>query len=249
MDGTVLVTGAASGIGRAIAERFLSGGARVAIVDREMKAGRALAAELGENARFIRADVTSGKAIERAVKECVETFGGLDAAVNNAGVLDALVTVDQHPYESFERTVAVNLRGVWASIRAELAAMRAGKKRGAIVNLSSINGVRAASGSPVYSATKFGVIGLTKSIALEVAKEGIRVNAVCPGPVGTAMLEKSFGGAAGIAQLASILPLGRVAEPKEIAEAVYWLASDEASYVTGQTLIADGGVLARGAIG
>jgi NAD(P)-dependent dehydrogenase (short-subunit alcohol dehydrogenase family) len=250
LDGKcALVTGATTGIGRAVAIELAARGASVTILDKDARAlstARAIIQD-GGRAKFCNADVTDRDSLREALQKHEDTFGTLHIAVNNAGILDALVELDVHPLAEFRRTMAVNLRGVFLSLQAEITAM---KKcgGGAIVNLASIDGVRAASHAPIYSATKFGVIGLTRSAALDFAGDHIRVNAVCPGAVDTPMLEKSSGGRDGARALEKYIPLGRIAQPEEIARVVAWLVSDEANYVTGHAVLADGGLSATGSI-
>lgn len=250
LDGrAALITGATTGIGRAIALDLAARGASVTIVDRDARAMSTARAILqnGGRARYCNADVTDPDSLQEAFRQHEEAFGALHLAVNNAGILDELVSLEEHSLEQFKKTMAVNLRGVFLALQAEIRAMkRAGG--GAIINIASINGVRASSLSPIYSATKFGVLGLTRSAALEFAADKIRVNAVCPGAVDTPMLEKSSGGREAMHQLGRIVPLGRIAQPEDIARVVAWLASDESNYLTGQAVLADGGLSAIGGL-
>ena len=178
------------------------------------------------------------------VKKAVEQFGRLDVAFNNAGIEGVWVPVARQSEKDFDRTISINLKGVWLCLKYELRQMLRQGGGGAIVNAGSVYGLIGDAGAAAYSASKWGVIGLTKSAALENARNGIRVNAVCPAAVKTAMADRLFG-AAEVHQLAiNSHPIGRFGTPQEIAEAVVWMCSDRASFMTGQSLILDGGFLA-----
>lgn len=236
-----LVTGGASGIGRATALAFAREGARVVVGDVDVEGGTEVAetvAASGGEARFVRADVRSAAQVAALVGEAVAAFGGLDVAFNAAGVLPELGPVVEASEDDLDAVVAVNLKGTYLSVQEELRAMLP-RGRGAIVNCASSAGLAGFPEAAAYSATKHAVVGLTRSVALEVASQGVRVNCVCPGPVRTPML-----GAMPEEEAASGVPLGRVATPEEVADAVLWLASDGASYVTGHALAVDGGLLA-----
>jgi NAD(P)-dependent dehydrogenase (short-subunit alcohol dehydrogenase family) len=188
-------------------------------------------------------DVTDGAAVDQLVASVVEQHGRLDVAVNAAGVAGVWTNlVDDDPAE-WDRTIAVNLTGVYRCVRAELTAMLAAG-RGSIVNVASAGGAMGIPGLAAYAASKHGVIGLTRSAALEVARTGVRVNAVMPGSTRTPMLAASMGSDEAMEKMARTSPNGRLADPTEIAQAIVWLASDEASYVTGEALAVDGGALA-----
>jgi len=246
-----LVTGGSSGIGRATALAFARAGARVVVAGRDIErlaeTVRLIEGERGE-AMFVQADVTQADQVERMVEQTVAEFGRLDAAFNNAGGYRLVggkrgLTADLDE-SVWDRVVAVNLKGVWLSMKYEIEQMLE-LGGGAIVNNSSNDGLRAVPYTSPYVASKHGVIGLTKTAAIEYAKRGIRVNAVCPGWILTTpvkMLMKDEPGAA--SEMLGEEPIGRLGEPDEVAEAVLWLCSEAASYVTGHALAVDGGYLA-----
>jgi len=237
---TALITGAASGIGRASAIAFATSGASVALVDIDADglAGTAAAVRaLGVRAEVLLADVTSMPEVTSAIGQAVESFGRLDAAHNNAGVPGPYVPLDEYEEDDFMRVLQVDLAGVWRCMRAEIRHMRT-QRSGAIVNTSSILGAAAMPDNGAYIAAKHGVHGLTRAAALELGGTGIRVNAIAPGVTRTQMTSAVSDG------LLAGVPLGRIAEPAEIAAAVVWLCSPEASYITGSVLVADGGWLA-----
>ena len=248
LEGKVgLVTGGTSGIGRETAILFARAGAKVAVAGRREKEGEE-AVELiraaGGDAVFVKTDVSKAADVDVLVKKAVEQFGRLDVAFNNAGIEGVWVPVARQSEKDFDRTISINLKGVWLCLKYELRQMLRQGGGGAIVNAGSIYGLIGDAGAAAYSASKWGVIGLTKSAALENARNGIRVNAVCPAAVKTAMADRLFG-AAEVREFAiNSHPLGRFGTPQEIAEAVVWMCSDRASFMTGQTLILDGGFLA-----
>jgi NAD(P)-dependent dehydrogenase (short-subunit alcohol dehydrogenase family) len=235
-----LITGAASGIGRASAIAFAAAGASVALLDIDAdgladtaKAARAL----GPRAEVLVADVTNLRQVDDAIGRAVEIFGRLDAAHNNAGVPGPYVPLDEYEEEDFMRVLQVDLAGVWRCMRAEIRHMRT-QRSGAIVNTSSMLGAAAMPDNSAYVAAKHAVHGLTRAAALELGGTGVRVNAVAPGVTRTGMTS-------GVSdELLTRVPLGRIAEPGEIAAAVVWLCSSHASYITGSVLVADGGWLA-----
>jgi NAD(P)-dependent dehydrogenase (short-subunit alcohol dehydrogenase family) len=242
----VLITGALTGIGRATALAFAAEGARLVVSGRREEAGRALEAELralGAEAHFIRADVRHEDDVRHLVDETVARFGRLDVAVNNAGVEGTAGPVADQTPESYAAVFDTNVLGVLLSLKHELRVMLP-QRHGSIVNLSSIVGKIGFAGVSVYVASKHAVEGLTKSAALEAAPAGVRVNAVAPGPIDTAMLDRFAGTPENKAGFGASMPLGRAGRPEEIAQAIVFLASDKASYLTGQSIPVDGGKLA-----
>ena len=239
LDGKVaLVTGAASGIGRATVDRLTELGAQVVASDIDAST------DLGD-VRFVVADVAEEGALEKVVAETVDAFGRLDCAANCAGVGGGHASTHEYPVETWDRIVAVNLRGTWLSMRAEIPAMLAGGK-GAIVNVASTLGLRGSPFGSPYSASKHGVLGLTKTAAIEYAQQGIRINAVCPGAIDTPMMDETFERFPGFREmLTGFVPMGRMGSAAEVAAAIAWLCSDAASFVTGEGLTIEGGLLAR----
>jgi NAD(P)-dependent dehydrogenase (short-subunit alcohol dehydrogenase family) len=244
-----LVTGGGSGIGRASALAFAREGARVVVADADADGGEETLTQVrraGGDGLFVSADVSDAAAVAALVGRTVETYGRLDCAHNNAGIEGARAALHEYPVEAWDRVLAVNLTGLWQCMQHEIRQMlRQG--RGAIVNTASVAGlIGSVSGICAYNASKHGVVGLTKTAALEYARRGIRVNAVCPGFVTTPMLDRLLGGDAVLAErFAAAQPIGRYAAPEEIAEAVVWLCSDAASYVTGLIMPVDGGYVAQ----
>ena len=239
----VLITGALTGIGRAAALAFAASGSRVVVSGRHKDAGEALVAELrdrGAEAEFIQTDVRRDDEVRALVDQTVARFGRLDAAVNNAGTEGHPSPVTEQSAESYAETFDTNVLGTLLSMKHELRVMQA-QGRGSIINVSSTYGHLGARGAAVYSASKHAVEGLTKSAALEVASSGVRVNAVAPGPVETAMLNRFTGTAERKAGLVAGVPMQRVGEPAEIAQAIVFLASDQSSFTTGQIFSVDGG--------
>jgi len=239
----VLITGALTGIGRAAALAFAAEGSRIVVSGRREEAGQALAAELrglGAEAEFVRADVRHEDDVLALVDRTVELFGRLDAAINTAGTEGQLGPVTEQSVDSYAATFDTNVLGTLLSMKHELRVMQA-QGSGSIINISSTYGHLGARGASVYSASKHAVEGLTKSAALEVAGSGVRVNAVAPGPVETAMLNRFTGSAERKAGLVAGVPLQRVGEPDEIANAIVFLASSRSSFTTGQVLSVDGG--------
>lgn len=246
---TAIVTGAAAGIGKAVALAFAREGARVACADIDREALQATVDEMeaiGASALALQVDVSDATAVRRMVSETVNAFGRLDYACNNAGIEGAQEKTADYSAEEWDRVMNVNLRGQWLCMKEEIPAMlRTGG--GSIVNVSSILGMVGFAGAPAYTAAKHGLIGLTRAAALEYAGEGIRVNAVCPAFIDTPMLERS-----GITtdeenreMIAGLHALNRLGGADEVAEAVVWLASDKASFVTGHPMMVDGGYTTR----
>jgi NAD(P)-dependent dehydrogenase (short-subunit alcohol dehydrogenase family) len=242
------VTGAAYGIGRATAVRLAAAGASVAVVDVDEEGGAETVEQVeaaGGEAAFVHADVSDEAAVEAMVEAVVEAFGGLDLAVNNAGIEGDQGPVTDQSVENFDRVVGVNLRGVFLCMKHEIPALRE-RGGGAIVNVSSVAGLVGAANLTPYYASKHGVVGLTKSVAMEVAEDDIRVNAVCPGVVDTPMVDRFTGGDEDALE-ATVQPqaMKRAADPDEIAAAIAWLCSGEASFVTGTAVPVDGGYVAH----
>jgi NAD(P)-dependent dehydrogenase (short-subunit alcohol dehydrogenase family) len=243
-----LVTGAGSGIGRATATEFARAGAQVAVADVVEDAARqtvaGIEAEAPGAARAFACDVSDEASVAALVAAVVGAFGRLDAAHNNAGISPLTGGVVECDRDVWDRVLAVNLTGVWLGMKHEIPALLAGGG-GAIVNTSSGAGLQGIAGMPAYVASKHGVVGLTKTAALEYATRGVRVNAVCPGTVRTPFLEeKAAAGFYTLEGMAASCPMKRLAEPEEIAAAVVWLCSDAASFVTGAVIPVDGATVA-----
>jgi NAD(P)-dependent dehydrogenase (short-subunit alcohol dehydrogenase family) len=244
-----LVTGAGSGLGLATAEAFADSGAFVVLADWHETTVRSAAAELqakGHKTLAIRCDVSDDVQVEAMVHQTVATFGRLDAAYNNAGVQNLLAETADTTREDYDRVMGINLRGVWSSMKFELQHMRK-QGSGTIVNCSSLGGLVGGAERGIYHAAKHGVLGFTKSAALEYAARGIRINAICPGLIQTPMSDQMVAAGQGDAlkALEKSIPMARVGRPQEIAAAVLWLCSDAASYVTGQSISVDGGFTMR----
>lgn len=251
LDGkTALVTGGGSGIGRAASLAYAREGAKVAVVDVNVEGGEETVQtikESGGEAILVHADVASSADTQAMVDQAIAAYGRLDCAFNNAGISggrERRLTAE-YDEEYWDRVISINLKGVWLSMKAEIPRM-VEQGGGAIVNTASIMGLVATPGSVAYMAAKHGVVGLTKAAALEYAAKGVRVNAVCPGYINTPLVRPLFDGIEGFEQrVVSRHPIGRLGEPSEIAEAVLWLSSDAASFVTGMSMPVDGGYVAQ----
>jgi NAD(P)-dependent dehydrogenase (short-subunit alcohol dehydrogenase family) len=243
-----IVTGGTSGIGRGAAIAYAQQGAKVVVAGRRSIEGEETVKKIkdaGGEALFIQTDVTQESDVEAMVDKTVQVFGRLDIAFNNAGAYGENSELREQSDSEYDRIMNVNVKGVWLSMKHEIGQMlRQGN--GAIVNTSSILGVVAMPSVPLYTASKYAVEGLTKAAALQYAKSGIRINAVGPGAIATDMFETATGGQdEAKAYMAGIHPMGRVGQPSEVANAVLWLSSDSASFVTGETLMVDGGYIAQ----
>ena len=243
----VLVTGGNAGIGRATARQFAKLGAQVVVSGRRETEGHAVIAEieeLGGKAIFVKTDVSKESDVKAMVERTLATFGRLDCAFNNAGIEQALTPLPDQTEETYDQIMDVNVKGVWLSLKQEIPAMLQ-NGGGAIVNNSSVAGLIGFATAPIYAASKHAVAGLTKSVALEYAKQNVRVNAVAPGAIETRMF-RDFATAPEVRQmLESAHPIGRIGRPEEIASTVIWLCSNDASFVTGQIFPIDGGYTAQ----
>jgi NAD(P)-dependent dehydrogenase (short-subunit alcohol dehydrogenase family) len=249
-----LVTGGASGIGKVTAQIFAREGAKVIVAtDSNIKGGEEtvhLIKAAGGEATFVKCDVSKAVEVEAMIDRCIQTYGRLDYAFNNAGIGPdgkriPIVNIVDCPEELWERTIDINLKGVFLCMKYEIKQMLK-QKYGAIVNTSSVGGLKAKPGSAAYDASKSGLIGLTKAAALECATSGIRVNVICPGPTGRTLLTDNLTSThpEEKRKMLNMVPMKRLAEPEEMAEAVIWLCSDAASFVTGHVMVVDGGMMA-----
>ncbi|MGH3464995.1 MAG: SDR family oxidoreductase [Kribbellaceae bacterium] len=244
----ILVTGGGSGIGRASALALAREGADVVVTDLVDEGGNEtlrLIEEAGGKGFFIRGDVAAAADVQRIIGEVEAHYGRLDCAFNNAGIEGSQAPTAECTEENWDRVLTVNLKGVWLCMKYEIPLMLK-QHKGSIVNTASVAGLVGFQNIPAYNASKGGVIQLTKTAALEYARDGIRVNAVCPGVIRTPMVERFLAGSAEAeAQFVAMEPVGRMGTPAEIAEAVVWLCSDAASFVTGDALPVDGGLVAQ----
>jgi NAD(P)-dependent dehydrogenase (short-subunit alcohol dehydrogenase family) len=247
-DRVALVTGAASGMGLAAAQAFAESGAAVVLADRNEQTLRDATTELtsaGHRALGVECDVADEDHVAALVERTVATFGRLDFGFNNAGIQAPPTDAADEPADTYDRVNAINLRGVWACMKHELRQMRA-QGSGAIVNCSSLGGLVGLPGRAAYHASKHGVIGLTKSAALEYAPRGIRINAICPGTIETAMVDEMIAkGELSVPEAVANQPIGRLGRADEIAATVLWLCSPGASFVIGVALPVDGGYTAQ----
>ncbi len=241
-----IVTGGSFGIGRATAIAFAKLGAKVAVADCiEDQETIDTIKNLGGEALFIKCDVSKANEVKAMVEKTISTFGRLDYAFNNAGIEGGSETTEECSEENWDRIINVNLKGVWLCMKYQIPEIRKAGK-GAIVNCASIAGLVGFQGSPGYTASKHGVVGLTKTTALENAKLGIRVNAVCPGVIRTPMIDRFTGKSKEVEkQFEDAEPIGRLGNPEEVADAVIYLCSDAASFITGHSLPVDGGWVAQ----
>jgi len=248
----VVITGAAGGIGKEAVRRFAAEGAKVVLVDLKEEALRQTAADLNlkeDGFLSVAADVSVEKDVQNYVDRTVAKFGRIDVFFNNAGIEGVIVPITDYPIEKFDAVIGVNLRGAFLGMKYVLRVMEK-QRAGAIVNMSSIGGLRGMPTTSAYVSTKFAILGLTKTAAIECAPSNIRVNAVCPAPVNTRMMRSIESGAnsadpdAARALYTSLIPLGRYGETPDVVKAVMFLASDDASFITGAYLAVDGGMTA-----
>ena len=245
---TLLITGASSGIGRSTAEVVARYGANVVVAARRTELCAQVAEEIradGGNATHVTADVTNPTDVHQMIEHTIATFGKIDGAFNNAGVLLDTGRIHEMDDEVLDRSWEVNVKGIWLCMKAEIQAMIEHGGGGAIVNDSSRNGLRADIRRPAYTATKHAVTGLTKAAALDYARMNIRINGICPGPIDTDMMRAVDHGDADVRRrIEAAVPLARYGKPEEVGELVAWLLSERASYLTGQMVGIDGGLLA-----
>jgi NAD(P)-dependent dehydrogenase (short-subunit alcohol dehydrogenase family) len=242
-----LVTGGTSGIGRETAVLFAQRGARVVVAGRRELEGKAVVELIRRNrgeAVFVKTDVALAADVKALVARTVDAFGGLDCAFNNAGVEGKWTPIVEQAEADWDTTIDINLKGTWLCLKYEMQQMLKQGRPGAIVNNSSVAGFIGSNGAAAYCATKHGVLGLTKSAALEVATNGIRVNAVCPAVIETPMADRLFGSPQVQQWVLGLHPIGRFGKSLEVAEAVVWMCSSAAGFMTGQSLVLDGGLLA-----
>jgi NAD(P)-dependent dehydrogenase (short-subunit alcohol dehydrogenase family) len=242
-----IVTGGTSGIGRGAAILFAKAGAKVVVAGRRELEGKEtidLVRAAGGEGLFVKTDVSLSAEVQALVRKTVEKFGRLDIAFNNAGIEGNWIPIAEQSEEDWDRTIDINLKGVWLCLKYEIQQMLKQGRGGAIVNMASVAGLIGSPGAATYSASKHGVMGLTKAAALETARSGIRINVVCPAVIETPMGERLFA-EPGFRKFAlGLHPIGRFGTPEEIAEGVLWMCSDRASFMTGQSLVLDGGFMA-----
>jgi NAD(P)-dependent dehydrogenase (short-subunit alcohol dehydrogenase family) len=246
-DKVGLITGGASGIGRATAQIFAREGAKIAIADMDIKQGEEAAHQIcasGGEAIFVQTDVSKAAQVQTLVQTTVDVFGQLDCAFNNAGIFGRSALLADFSEDDWDQIININLKGVWLCMKYEIPHML--ERGGAIVNASSVSGLVGSKSSPLYAASKHGVTGLTRTAALQYADQNIRVNCTCPGAIQTPMLEHIFShNPANREKYTAAAPLGRLAKPEEVGEAVAWLCSDASAYITGVALPVDGGWVAQ----
>ncbi len=242
-----IVTGGTSGIGRDAAVLFAKAGAKVVVAGRRESEGNEtmdLVRAAGGDGLFVKTDVSQAGEVQALVRKTVEKFGRLDIAFNNAGIEGSFTPVSEQSEEDWDRVIDINLKGVWLCLKYEIQQMLKQGSGGAIVNMASVAGLMGFAGAATYCASKHGVMALTKTAALENARSGIRVNVVCPAVIETPMGERIFGAPEMKKFALGLHPIGRFGTPREVAEAVVWMCSDRASFMTGQSLVLDGGFLA-----
>jgi len=247
-DRVALVTGGSSGIGKASSLAFAEAGAKVVIADENTVGGEKIVCQIKESggeALFVRVDVSQTKEVEMLIQQIIKKYGRLDCAHNNAGIEGDIAKTNECSEENWDKVINTNLKSIWLCMKYEIPEM-VRQKYGVIVNTSSVYGlVGSERGMPAYVASKHGIIGLTKTAALEYAKSGIRINTVCAGAVDTPFRDRLVNKTQGRYEDSERYPIGRIAEPREVAEAVTWLCSDAASFITGSTIVIDGGLTAR----
>jgi NAD(P)-dependent dehydrogenase (short-subunit alcohol dehydrogenase family) len=242
-----IVTGGTSGIGRNAAVLFAKAGAKVVVAGRRELEGKEtidLIRAAGGDGLFVKTDVSRAAEVAALVQKTVEKFGRLDIAFNNAGIEGSWSPIAEQSEEDWDRTIDINLKGVWLCLKHEIQQMLKQGGGGAIVNMASVAGLIGSAGAATYCASKHGVMALTKSAALETARSGIRINVVCPAVIETPMGERIWGAPEMKKFAIGLHPIGRFGTPREVAEAVVWMCSDRASFMTGQSLVLDGGFLA-----
>jgi NAD(P)-dependent dehydrogenase (short-subunit alcohol dehydrogenase family) len=244
-DQVAVITGASFGIGKATAVAFARRGAKVVIADWiEEPSTLKEVQDLGSTAMFVKCDVSKSADVQQMINAAMKAYGRIDYGVNNAGIEGATAPTHECTEENWERTMNINIKGVWLCMKHEILVMlKQGK--GSIVNTASVAGLIGFPGLPAYVVSKHGIVGLTKTAALENAKQGIRVNAVCPGVIRTPMIDRTTGKDKTVEkQYENMEPVGRMGAPEEVAEAIVWLCSDSASFITGHALAVDGGWIA-----
>jgi len=242
-----LVTGGTTGIGRDTAILFAKAGAKVVVSGRRETEGEEtsnLIRAAGGDGLFVKSDVSKSSDVQSLVQKTVEKFGRLDIAFNNAGIEGKWIPLIEQSLEDWDAVIDINLKGTWLCLKYEIQQMLKQGGGGSIVNMSSVAGLMGAAGAGVYCASKHGVIGLTRTAALENAAHGIRVNAVCPAVIETAMADRAFADPEASKRVLALHPIGRFGKPIEVAEAVLWLCSGKSSFMTGHYIVLDGGMLA-----